>query len=308
MSAAARARIAVVHLVWQPAGLGPFDAFLRSYERHDSGCEHNLVLLFNGFDDRRSLEPFRERAANLRFGELVLDEHCLDLAAYARAASVLEHERLCFVNSYSEVATPGWLALLDAALGQAGAGAAGATGSWASHLSYSLFQLGMPGSYADAFDSRRAARTAMHELSQTPVPGARRNWLYTLATSPWRVRASSPFPSPHLRTNGFLMDRVLFGELCRGSARSKRATYALESGPASITALLQAAGQPPVVIDRRGAARFPADWHESDGFHQADQQDLLITDNQTRIYTGATAAQRRVLSAMAWGAKARPSP
>jgi hypothetical protein len=299
--------VAVVHLVWQPAGVAPFDAFLRSYAAHDSGCEHDLVLLFNGFEDRRSLAPFRERAGDLRFQELVLDERCLDLAAYAHAATVLGHDRLCFVNSYSEVAGPGWLALLEAALGRPGVGAAGATGSWASHLSYSLFQLGLPGAYADAFESRRAARTVMHELSQTPVPGAVRHWLYTLATIAWRLRASGRFPSPHLRTNGFLMDRLLFGELCRGPAPSKRATYRLESGPGSITARLRAAGRPPVVVDRQGVARHAPDWHESDGFHQAHQQDLLVTDNQTRLYTAATAAQRRVLSAMAWGPKARPA-
>lgn len=307
MSGATRPPIAVVHLVWQPAGLAPFEAFLRSYERHYSGREHDLVLLFNGFDEPASIAPFRERAAGVRYREIVLDERCLDLAAYARAASVLEHERLCFVNSYSEVVVPGWLALLDTALGQEDVGAAGATGSWASHLSYSLYQLGMPGAYADAFDSRRAARSAVHELSDTPVPGPLRNWLYTLATGLWRMRASDRFPSPHLRTNGFLIDRLLFAELCAGPARNKRATYRLESGPGSITARLRSAGRAPVVVDRHGAARRAADWHEADGFHQAAQQDLLITDNQTGMYAAATVAQRRVLSALSWGPKARPT-
>lgn len=304
---AARAPTAVVHLIWQPAGPAPFNAFLGSYECHRSDSEHELVLLYNGFDGAQSMDPFRERAADLRPRELVLEERCLDLAAYARAAYELEHERLCFVNSYSEITTPGWLALLEAALAEPGAGAAGASGSWASHLSYSLFQLGLPGAYAKAFDSRRAARTAMHELSGTRVPGALSNWLYTFGTVGWRLRGSSLFPSPHLRTNGLLVDRVLFGDLCRGRADTKRATYRLESGPQSITARLQVHGRQPVVVDTHGMVRHAADWHLGDGFFQADQRDLLITDNQTRTYAAATAAQRRALSSLAWGPRARPA-
>lgn len=302
-----RAPTAVVHLVWQPAGWAPYQAFLDSYERHASGCEHELVLLYNGFEDAGTLAPYRERAADLRPREVVLQTRSLDLAAYAHAAAVLEHERLCILNSYSEVTTPGWLALLDRGLTDPDVGAAGASGSWASHLSYSLFQLGMPGPYAEAFDSRRASRVAMHELSGTPVPGAVRNWLYTLATSGWRLRGSARFPSPHLRTNGVLADRVLLGELLRGRADSKQATYHLESGSRSITAQLQARGRPPVVVDRHGTTRHAFDWHVGAGFFQADQRDLLITDNQTRSYTEASAAQRRVLSAFAWGSRARPA-
>jgi hypothetical protein len=53
--------------------------------------------------------------------------------------------------------------------------------------------------------------------------------------------------------------------------------------------------------------RHAADWHLGAGFFQSDQRDLLITDNQTRSYTEASAAQRRVLSAFAWGSRARPA-
>ena len=54
-----RSRTAVVHLVWGPVGLNPFGAFLDSYRRHDAGCDHDLVLLFNGFAGEVALQPFR---------------------------------------------------------------------------------------------------------------------------------------------------------------------------------------------------------------------------------------------------------
>lgn len=301
-----RARTAVVHLVWGPAGLAPFEAFVASYKTHHAGAEHDLVLLFNGLQDADAREPYRSHAADLAAREIVLDEPVLDLAAYVAAARRLDHERLCLVNSYSEIAIAGWLGLLEAALRDPRVGAAGASGSWASHLSYNLFQLGLAGPYTRAFASRRAARDAMHELSGTAVPGAARYWLYTLVQTARHIRATSRFPAPHLRTNAFLVDRERFLTLSTSPAATKWDTYRLESGPRSITAQLRAAGTPPVVVDARGVARRPEEWDRGDVFFQATQQDLLVGDNQTRSYASATAAQREVLSAFAWGSAARP--
>ena len=300
------ARTAVVHLVWGPAGLAPFETFLASYVRHGAGAEHDLVLLYNGFDSEAAREGHRARAADLAAREIVLDKPCLDLAAYATAALALDHERVCFVNSYSEIAVPGWLGLLEAALADPTAGAAGATGSWASHLSYNLFQLGVPSRYGRSFPGQRAARDAMHEITGTPLPSTPAYWLYTLAQVARHGRATGRFPAAHLRTNAFLIDRARFLAMDTAAAQTKWDTYLHESGPRSITARLRVAATPPVVVDARGAARRPGDWHRGDVFFQADQEDLLVLDNQTRSYTAATPAQREVLSAFAWGDAARP--
>jgi len=303
---APRARTAVVHLVWGPAGMAPFETFLASYERHHAGAEHDLVLLLNGVADEAERERYRARARHLGAIDVVVPEPVLDLRAYVAAAQRLEHERVCFVNSYSEIAVPGWLHLLEAALDDPAAGAAGASGSWASHLSYNLFQLGLPGPYDGAFAGRRAARDAMHELSGTALPGAAGYWVYTLAQIGRHARATSRFPAPHLRTNAFLVDRARFLALRTASAATKWDTYRLESGPRSITAQLRAAGTPPVVVDAHGVTRRPQEWDRGDVFFQAGQEDLIVSDNQTRSYATASAAQREVLSAFAWGAAARP--
>ena len=255
---AARAGIAVVHLVWGPLGLAPFETFLASYERHDAGFAHDLVVLYNGVAD---LDPYRWRSKQLGAREIVLHESCLDLAAYVIAARRLEHDRVCFVNSYSEIAVPGWLGVLDAALEDPTAGAAGASGSWASPLSYNLFQLGLPSPYAKALAGRRAARDAFREISGRRKRGAASYWLYTLLRTARHGRATGRFPAPHLRTNAFLVDRARWLTLASAPARTKWDTYRLESGPRSITAQLRAAGMAPVVADARGAARRPEDWH-----------------------------------------------
>lgn len=62
----------------------------------------------------------------------------------------------------------------------------------------------------------------------------------------------------------------------------------------------------PVVVDRHGVTREIPERHRGDVFLQADQSDLLITDNQTQTYAAASPRQREVLSASAWGPWARP--
>lgn len=300
---AKRARTAVVHLVWGPAGLAPFETFMSSYERHDAGFEHDLVLLYNGVTE---MHPYRSRARYLGAREIVLAQPRLDLAAYVAAARRLEHERLCFANSYSQVLVPGWLRLLDAALEDPAAGAAGATGSWASPLSYSLYQLGLRTPYAQAFPSRHAAREAFRELFGGKKRGAASYWLYTALRTARHGRATGSFPAPHLRTNAFLIDRELWLTVTNAPTKTKWDTYRLESGARSITARLCAAGTPPVVVDARGVSRGPEDWHRGNVLFQGRQEDLVMADNVTRRYASATSAQRDVLSAFAWGRKARP--
>lgn len=299
------ARTAVVHLVWEPLGLALFEAFLSSYEHHDAGSEHDLVILYNGVAD---IDAYRSRAAHLGAREIVLDEPRLDLAAYIAAACTLDHQRVCFANSYSEILVPGWLGLLETALEDPTAGAAGATGSWASGLSYNLYQLGLPGPYTQAFSGRRATRDAFGELSGTRRRGSASSWLYTALRTARHGRATGRFPAAHLRTNTFLIDRERLLALDTTPSNTKWDTYRLESGPRSITAQLRRAGTPPVVVDADGVARRPEDWHRGDVLFQAGQEDLIVADNVTRKYASATPVQREVLSAWAWGDKARSRP
>jgi hypothetical protein len=294
---------AVVHLIWGPLGIAPFDAFLTSYERYGAGLEHDLVLLYNGVAD---LGPYRLRAGNVRASEIVLGEPCFDLAAYVTVARTLEHERICFVNSYSEITTDGWLQLLATALDDPNVGAAGATGSWGSPLSYNLFQLGLGGPYTRAFAGRRAARDAFDALSGGRRRDAVSHWLHTAVRTVRHGRGTGLFPAVHLRTNAFLVDRAHWLTLTNAPAGTKWDTYRLESGRRSITTQLCAADTPPVVVDARGVARRPEDWHRGNVLFQADQEDLIVADNVTRRYASATPVQREVLSAFAWGDKARP--
>src|SRR5438309_3733454 len=85
----------------------------------------------------------------------VVAEPVQDLAAYAHAASRLQGERVCFLNSHSVILAPDWLASLAAGLEQPEVGLAGATGSWQSLRSLALNLLFLPNPYRSVMPARK---------------------------------------------------------------------------------------------------------------------------------------------------------
>jgi hypothetical protein len=319
--------IAVVHLVWGPLGTGPLHEFLTSYRRHPAGAEHELIVLLNNVP-----EPLPdELAAALQGVEhrlLRTPEPVQDLAAYAHAADRLEHERLCFLNSYSAILTPGWLAKLDHALDQPGAGLVGATGSWASLHSAVLNAFLLPNPYRRVVPARSVAREQMREieleldaarapagaapLSREPPPrtlhGSVLSTLRSFRPMPEQLLRFAPFPAYHVRTNAFMLDRSTFAALRMRPLDRKMDAYLLESGRASFTSQVRQMGLRTLVVARDGAFYDHPEWPVSATFWQGDQQGLLVADNQTRSYANGSYDRRRLLSAFAWGPASAPSP
>ena len=319
---------AVVHLVWGPLGPAPLREFLASYRRHPAGAGHELVVLLNGVrgDQRPALDAELEGVAHRL---LTLEQPVQDLAAYAHAARRLEHQRLCFLNSYSVILAVDWLAKLEHALDQERTGLVGATGSWASVRSATLNAWFMPNAYRGVVPGRRIAREQLRaiELELTAIerarsgeqiePGARPASslvgavlaaLRTLPAVPTQLLRFEGFPAPHLRTNAFMAERATLTSLRFGSVARKTDAYLLESGRHSLTRQVHALGLRTLVVARDGCFYDHQDWPSSHTLWQGDQEGLLVADNQTRMYANGPIERRRLLSAFAWGRRADPLP
>lgn len=255
--------IAIIHLLWGPAGPEPVRRFADAYRVQDAGADHRLVLLFNGFDDDAIRQGARACFEGLPCDELHIEQRCLDLAAYAHVVGRTSEERLLFLGAYAEPLAVGWLASLDAQLARDGVGIVGPTGSLESGLS--------------------------------PAP-----WLY----KPGRVARFPRFPSPHIRTGAFMLDRVTLERIRWPAVRTKVAAWALESGRRSLTRQIQAMGLRPLVVGRDGRGYEVAEWPASATFRSGNQANLLIADNRTRQWAEANPAERRRLTRMAWGGAA----
>ena len=167
----------IVHLARAANGLGPYRAFLEALRSHPPGIECQLALALKGFAAPRDVEPYlelaRELVPELRPEPLLFAEEGLDIGVYAAAATRLQRERYCFLNSYSEPLAAGWLAKLDAALAEPHAGLAGTTGSWASVRSRTAHVLGLPSAYRGVLPKRRVAREGF-ALLDDEIAGRRR--------------------------------------------------------------------------------------------------------------------------------------
>lgn len=107
------------------------------------------------------------------------------------------------------------------------------------------------------------------------------------------------FPNPHLRTNGFAMERELILELDWGSDLTREQTVMLEGGRRSLTRQVCGRGLEALVVGRDGA--YPPDrWRESATFRSGEQANLLLADNRTRHYQEGGRLTRFGLAWLAW--------
>lgn len=300
----------VVHLVWGPLGVEPLRRFIDSYRRYRAGCEHELIIVLNNVPERQRSELLAE-LEGVAQRLLLLKESVQDLAAYAQAAERLEHERLCFLNSHSEILAPNWLLKLQHALDEPRAGLVGATGSWASQRSHLLHDRRLPSSYRSVFPDRRWMQEQCLAIDRerfgepAHLAGLRR-WLNTWRATAEVVLGFESFPAAHLRTNSFLVDRALFLSLNpkRKRLRRKVHAFALESGRHSYTRQVRDLGLRVLVVDREGLLCEPEQWDKSHTFWQAEQERLLVADNQTRRYALGDHDRKLLLARFAWGADA----
>lgn len=308
--------LGVVHLVRHANGIQPLARFLDSYRRHPAGAEHELVLIFKGFDDEQASERHRALAVDLNVRSLDVPDDGFDLGAYRRAARELPHRRLVFLNSFSVILADRWLELLAAPAGDPRVGAVAASASWGSQSSHTRYALGLGGPYARVFADRHSTQRVFAELAsageqaqaEERVRGGRAGSALRLAATIARQTAGfAPFPSPHLRTNGLLIERERWLSICRSAPRDKLAAHRMESGRHGFTARLRRQGLDAVVVGRDGRAHRSEQWPDSRTFWQADQENLLIGDNQTDSYRRGDALRRRVLSGYAWGLRAAPA-
>lgn len=269
---------AVVYLARAHSGLEPLRHFLRAYERHPAGLEHDLAVVFKGFREEDELGDWRTALARFPHRELRMSDFGFDIRAYSLAARALPHQHLCFLNSFSEPLALDWLKTLHRWVLEPGVGAVGCTASWTSISSIAEHRL-----------VNAASQPFFHRLLlRVKVPINR--------------RAFPPFPNPHLRSNAFIASGDLMRRVWPRFVATKRAAYHWESGRHGFTRRIQKLGLRVLIAGKNGRAYGIEEWPRSGTFLQGSQENLLVADNQTRGYDKADGAARHRLSTYAWGA------
>jgi hypothetical protein len=268
-----------------------------------------------GFASEANARAYLAEAEDLAPRVMFFTDPGPDLDLYFAVAALLRRHRYCFVNSFARPLVDGWLCMLDAALAKPGVGQVGATGAWKSGHSWWLYAAGLPSAYRGLMPPVPVARELFRDIDaelkgteQRSAGKVLRKRLGILRELPRTLLRYEPFPARFLRTSSFMITHACLSRLRLPNVHSKSDAHVIEGGRASITSQLRRLGLTSLVVDRRGVAYEPQEWHRSRTLWQGQQEDLLVADNQTHIYANGSFARRQLLSTLAWGAMAEPAP
>ena len=111
--------------------LARFKRFVDAYQRYPAGADHDLFIIFKGFDSADDLAEAKAIFSAIHYGAISTDDDNFDLGAYRVAAEELTHDLVGLLNSNAEPNSHGWIAKLLNNFGPT-VGAVGATGSFES--------------------------------------------------------------------------------------------------------------------------------------------------------------------------------
>jgi len=263
--------VCVAHLVRRSNPLSALQQFLESYRRHPAGAPHELLIIFKGFTGAASLAPCEALLEGVSYRRMFVRDFGFDVRPYLKAGREQPHELFVFLNSFSRLLVPGWLEHLLRHARQPGVGIVGATGSHQSPLDDSALL---------RREKRRLLRLGRYAVS---------------------IRGRfAPFPNPHVRTNAFIIPKAVLSTLRCRPILTKWSAYRFESGVDSMTRQVMRAGLKALLAGRDGRAYEPPEWPQANTFWIANQENLIVSDNQTRAYEQGSAAFRERLAFFAW--------
>lgn len=275
--------ICVVHLVRMKNGLAPFRRFLESYLEYPAGIDHDLLILYKGFKQDADITPYEQLLRSVPHVYLMVADIGFDLRPYFIAAEKYNQQYFCYLNSFSLILDKDWLLKLYRNINQPNVGLVGATGSWGSICPNRL-------------------------TTKKNIP----LWKKLLRPLAWKIARTyygiyfDYFPNYHIRTNGFMISRDLMRKIRRGPILTKMHAYRLESGKNSITKQVEQVGLKCMIVGKNGVGYDKQEWDISNTFWRGTQENLLISDNQTRKFIDDL-SWRCKWEMFAWGSIANES-
>jgi hypothetical protein len=331
---------AVFYLARHAEGLPPLRRFVESYKKHPAGIEHQFVVIFKGFERVTDLDAARGEFAGLPHTEIRISDEHFDIGAYLYGAANIETDYVCFLNTHTQILASSWLSHLRSAMNDPSIGLAGAFASFESlfdSLAVTSKAVWLAGIECIPFDERLA--DCYRFILKMHAPKFLANeppWRHLMRRSglkwAWRrfVRRAGPkeiesrwqaywatvyrpgghygflerfprFPNPHLRSNGFIIERDTLLRLFPEIQPTKHAAYAFESGDNSLSAQVIRTGKKLALVDRHGQVYGEATWSKSKTFRLGAQENLMFSDNQTRAFDNLSEDERNTHVMMSWG-------
>src|SRR5580692_11334195 len=125
--------VAVFYLARFKEGFAAFEAFAQSLRKHPAGLDHDLIIICKGFEHRAAFVLLAAVFEGIPYSITEVDDDIgQDIHSYKAAAERFPHTYACFINTFTEIKSDGWLKKLFDALSLPRVGMVGATGSFES--------------------------------------------------------------------------------------------------------------------------------------------------------------------------------
>ncbi|MBV9835763.1 MAG: hypothetical protein JO055_15205 [Alphaproteobacteria bacterium] len=322
-----RPSISVVYLARAAEGIEAIERFRQSYTNHPAGIPHDLVVCLKG-DDESEIARAKEVLTPIATRFVAQSDEGFDIHAYLRTAQTVDTEWISCLNTFSVINKPLWLERLYRAASRPGVGLVGATASYESRHSTIGAWIWYLGKVLDGDVLQSSTHDQFADIIRAlengyRIPGVarvgRRLKLWALFEEPyrrrhlrlWRQRMSvhpdyegapmfPAFPNPHVRSNGFLVRTKFLTSRFPELGLSKMDCLKFESGLEGLSASIVKDGASLLLVGEKG--EYPVDdWPQSKTFRSGDQEDLLIRDNQTDIFSSLPPINRELLRYFTWG-------
>ncbi len=282
--------LSLVYLSYVPFGTSYLRDFIASYKRKNAGIEHDLIILFNGYSSESELVPFLSilEEQEVVYSHILSPEN-FDIPSYFFVSKEVNTEYIAFVNTYSVILSDNWLRHLYENIIKEGVGLVGASGGWSD------------------FPHNEEYKENLKQLRQLKFSKITLKKLIFFRFNFY------PEVRPAIRTTCFMLNRVLFLELeypkirplilglFYDSSKTKLRNLCFEHSSWGLTQQILKKRLKTLIVDKDGRAYDIPLWKEAKTFWHFEQENLLVSDNQTRKYQEADEETKKRLTYAAWG-------
>ncbi len=263
--------------------------FLQSYLNHSAGIIHSLHIIAKGWEKKKEeYLQLIDLCKELNIPLVDLPDDGFDLGAYYRAAKNLNGKHICFLSSSTIIEKDNWLIKLYNAIDE---------------------KTKLVAPFASYQESPIREEYMLHELQQIyPNVQSKDDLKYKVyrELNKKYTKNPLPFPNPHLRSNGFLIERELFIEFMEQNKipnfipRYKVEAWDLESGHNSLTRFILNKGFNAILVGFDGNYNIN-NWAKANTFRWFDTSNALISDMESRRFHTSIFQEQLDLIGGTWG-------
>lgn len=268
--------ICVVHLVREINGIAPFREFIHSYNQYKSGQKHDLLIVFKGFKKNHIPNEYKELLHDIKYNSIFIMDWGYDIRAYTMVTKKFNYRYFCFLNSFSVILSHDWLYKMYTHISDTSIGLVGSTASYQSLYSSLL------------------------KINETEAPKSFKKKIINYTRLKIYKLYFKPFPNYHIRTNAFIISRDLMLKIKHPVILRKLDALYFESGKNSLTRQVLNMGFRVIILDKNGQCHEMENWKNSNTYFHGNQENLLISDNKTRVYSKSDSKEKHLLSKITW--------